>query len=81
MPQDKAFAVVEKEYLAEREAIDRQLDATFGQTQKADAGAPETAKESLESNPFPDALRIPSNLPSLVFPKLNANARHCPRST
>ena len=45
MPQDKAFAVVEKEYLAEREAIDRQLDATFGQTQRADAGAPETAKE------------------------------------
>ena len=48
---------MEKEYLAEREAIDRQLDATFGKTQKADAGAPETVKEGDDVSPteFSDA--------------------------
>lgn len=46
MPQDKAFAVVEKEYLAERDAIDRQLDATFDESK---SGATETKEEPQEA--------------------------------
>lgn len=46
MPQDKAFAAVEKEYLAERDAIDRQLDATFDESKN---GAAETKEEPQEA--------------------------------
>lgn len=50
MPQDKAFSVVEKEYLAERDAIDRQLDATFDESKNSTAETKEEPQDAAKSD-------------------------------